>query len=161
MGIFQFPCPLGFAIILQGSGSSRGGFSFGVAPPGMIYITILSLLAPLVTAGVKGFGIIFSVSWDLNGNGHGKRVGFDHGKYEGTLMPKMPPPFPQEIADLKGWLLGSRCFFCEPSSLLGLLWQWGGAPLDLSWGERKTEGGETSRILDFQPYLGFHDWKSS
>ena len=31
--------------------------------PGMLYITILSLLAPLASAGVKGFGIIFSV-WE-------------------------------------------------------------------------------------------------
>lgn len=57
MGIFQFPCPLGPRVAARGVQLSE-------TPPGMIYITILSLLAPLVTAGVKGFGIIFSVSWD-------------------------------------------------------------------------------------------------
>lgn len=119
MWIFQFPCPLGFAIILQGSGSAQSRVQLGVAPPGMIYITILSLLAPLVTAGVKGFGIIFSVSWDLNGNGK-KTAGrvWSWENYKGptetnatTFPPKKSPT-----------LLRDDCgdhvfFFCEPSSL--------------------------------------------
>ena len=112
MWIFQFPCPLGFAIILQGSGSAQGRVQLGVAPPGMIYITILSLLAPLVTAGVKGFGIIFSVSWDRETEKK-RRVGFDPGK---TI--RGPPK------------------------------------------RNQCQGGETSRILDFQPYLGKW-WNSS
>ena len=35
----------------------------------MLYITILSLLAPLASAGVKGFGIIFSVLGPREGRG--------------------------------------------------------------------------------------------
>ena len=116
MGIFQFPCPLGFCHHFARVGFSSGGFSFGDTPPGMIYITILSLLAPLVHRWRQGIRHYLQRFLESERKRKKKqRVGVwswesSRGPTE-TNATTFPP---RNSRPYYGMIVGSRWFFCEP-----------------------------------------------